>query len=461
MAVLKVVVSAVAVALAAAESAVDLGTATNFAVLTKAGITSVAPCIITGDIGVSPIAATAMTGFALVADSSNVFSTSVQVTGKIYAADYFPPSPATMSTAISDMETAYTDAASRATSSAANLNVLAGLIGGHTFTEGVYTFGSAVSFDADIYLNGTATSVFIFQTTNGVLVGPATSVILVDDGTGGGIPQASNIFWQMASDLEVGTTSHMEGTFLVKTAVKFKTGSSLNGRILSQTAAALDQTTVTQPRADCADSSDWYVRGNTTETCAWVAEDPEARCSKTNDLEVYAFEKCSVTCGACDVLCKDDASWHKKNDVNKTCAWVKRFADRFDAVGEDDTLASESCLSATNNCEPGLYAETCEDSSSWHKKGNAEKTCDWVAQGQASRRCKTKGEDNVWAFEQCQVTCGNCDAPCTDSPTWYRKNQPEKTCDWVSRSSMRFGKVGDDGMYAWESCRLATKSCNF
>jgi hypothetical protein len=59
---------------------VDLGTASDFAVLTKAGVSTVPQSVITGDVGCSPIAVTALTGFSLTADSSNEFSTSTQVT---------------------------------------------------------------------------------------------------------------------------------------------------------------------------------------------------------------------------------------------------------------------------------------------------------------------------------------------------------------------------------------------
>ena len=87
--------------------AVDLGTAGDFAILSKAGISTVPSSDIVGDIGVSPIAATAITGFSLTADATNVFATSLQVTGKVYAANYAVPAPANMTTAVSDMETAF------------------------------------------------------------------------------------------------------------------------------------------------------------------------------------------------------------------------------------------------------------------------------------------------------------------------------------------------------------------
>jgi hypothetical protein len=44
--------------------------------------------MITGDIGVSPIAYTAMTGFSLVLDPSGKFATSTQVTGDAYGKEH-------------------------------------------------------------------------------------------------------------------------------------------------------------------------------------------------------------------------------------------------------------------------------------------------------------------------------------------------------------------------------------
>ena len=90
---------------------VDLGTAADFAAIGKSGI-SCAACTVVGDLGVSPIDHTAFTGFAgFVEDGSNEFWTSTDVTGRLYAADNVPPTPAKMTTAVSDMETAFTDAA--------------------------------------------------------------------------------------------------------------------------------------------------------------------------------------------------------------------------------------------------------------------------------------------------------------------------------------------------------------
>mmetsp|Transcript_24601 Transcript_24601/g.61128 ORF Transcript_24601/g.61128 Transcript_24601/m.61128 type:complete len:249 (+) Transcript_24601:121-867(+) len=223
--------------------AVDLGSAAKFAVLSKAGISTVPPSAITGDIGVSPISAAAITGFSLVKHSDETYSEAWQVTGKVYASDYTSPTPSEMTTAISDMETAYTNAAGRTTSTETDeqkyADVKAGLIGGTTFTPGVYTWGTDILFDTDFTISGGLTDVFIFQTTGNVKAGSGAKIILL----GGAL--AKNIVWQVAGFVDAGTTSHLEGIFLVKTFASFKTGSTLNGQVFAQTAVTLDSTTIT------------------------------------------------------------------------------------------------------------------------------------------------------------------------------------------------------------------------
>jgi hypothetical protein len=218
-----------------AATAVNLGTAGTFAILARTGITTTGTTAITGNIGVSPIAGTAMTGFTLIADSSGTFSTSTQVTGNCYAADYISPTPSEMTTAISDMETAYTTAAGQP---AYVLELGAGLIGGLTLGPGVYSWTSDITITTDIVLSGSSTDLFILQTTQDVIVSSGVRMTLA----GGAL--ASNIVWQVAGFVDVGTTAHMEGVFLVKTHAVFKTGSSLNGRVLAQTAVTLDSTTI-------------------------------------------------------------------------------------------------------------------------------------------------------------------------------------------------------------------------
>lgn len=217
---------------------VNLGTAGGFAILSKSGISTVPASSVTGNIGVSPVTATAITGFSLTADATNMFSRSTQVIGKVYASNYFPPTPANLTTAISDMQLAFTDAAGRAP----NVTELsAGNIGGKTLTGGVYKWGSGVIIPSDLTLTGSATDVWIFEIAQGLTVSSAVKVVLANGAL------AKNIFWQVSGAVDLGTTSHLEGNVLSQTAITLRTGASIKGRLLAQTAVALDSNTVVQP----------------------------------------------------------------------------------------------------------------------------------------------------------------------------------------------------------------------
>ena len=225
------------VARAAGPTPVPLGTAGNFRILAKTGISTTGTTSIVGDIGVSPIDSTAITGFGLTMDSSNTFSTSALVTGNVYAADYASPTPTMMTTAISDMETAYTDAAGRTNPDHTELG--AGDITSMTLAPGLYKWSTGVLIGtAGVTLSGGASDVWIFQIAQGLTVGNGAIVTL----SGGA--QATNIFWQVAGQVTLGTTSQFKGTILCKTLIEMNTGANLEGKALAQTAVTLDSNNV-------------------------------------------------------------------------------------------------------------------------------------------------------------------------------------------------------------------------
>ena len=219
-------------------STIDLGMAGNFAILSESGVSSTSGTSVVGDIGVSPIAATAITGFGLIIDPTGTFSRSSLVTGKLYAASYAVPTPTYLNTAIGDMGTAYTDAAGRA----AFVNELgAGSIGGMIIAPNVYKWSTGVSIPTDVTLLGGANDIWIFQIAGTLDISPGTMVTL------NGGAQAKNIFWQVAGQTTLETTSHFEGIILGETAIVMETGATLNGRALAQTAVTLDSNVVVAP----------------------------------------------------------------------------------------------------------------------------------------------------------------------------------------------------------------------
>ena len=220
-------------------SPVNLGTAGNFVILSKSGIDTVPTSAITGNIGVSPIDRTALTGFSEAMDSTNTFSSAGQVTGNLYAADYTSPTSSNLTTAISNMETAFTDAAGRPTPDFSELG--SGDISGMTLAPGLYKWGTGVLISTDVYLNGGPNDVWIFQISGGITQASGTRIYL----TGGALPK--NVFWQTFGAVALGTTAHMEGIILCQTEITLATGATINGRLLSQTAVTLDQSTVIQP----------------------------------------------------------------------------------------------------------------------------------------------------------------------------------------------------------------------
>jgi hypothetical protein len=220
------------------KTAPNLGLAGSFAILSKSGITNVHRSAIVGNVGTSPI-----TGAALLLTCSEV----APATGKIYTVDAAGPLGCTttnasgLSTAVGDMQAAYTDLAGRCNPDF--LNEGAGSIGGMTLAPGVHKWTSALLIPDDITLNGNATDVWIFQVAGTLTMSNGKHMIL----SGGAVKE--NIFWQVAGAVTLGTTSVFQGTLLGKTSIAVQTNATVNGRLLAQTAVTLQMNTVTGPSA--------------------------------------------------------------------------------------------------------------------------------------------------------------------------------------------------------------------
>jgi hypothetical protein len=218
---------------AAGPHEVNLGDAGSFAILSQTGVTDVYRSNITGDVGTSPI-----TGAAILLACD-------EVNGSIYTVDVFGPNcdktitdATTLTLAVGAMGTAYNDAAAR-TADVTELN--AGEIGGLTLPPGTYKWSSDVSISSDVTLDGSDTDNWIFQIAGNLTEANAVKVTLASGA------KAKNIVWQVAGSVTLGTNSHFEGVVLSKTLIAVNTGTSVNGRLLAQTAVTLQKNAITAP----------------------------------------------------------------------------------------------------------------------------------------------------------------------------------------------------------------------
>jgi hypothetical protein len=241
-------------------SCVNLGTAANYVILDEAAVsftptaTGTTTPTITGNIGLSPAAASFLTGFAAGSppvDATGCFSTSTHVTGKLYAADYNTggcTTPTLLTTAVSDKNAAYSAAAGKAAvigcfSSLSGGNTI-GAMGGLTIPPGVYNCPNySIATGTNVTLSGAG--VYVFQTAGTLSQAAATSVLMANNA----LPQ--NVFWQVAGSVSILSTAHMEGVILSAKDIALGTSASVKGRLYggvgAGTQVAMDSNTVTQP----------------------------------------------------------------------------------------------------------------------------------------------------------------------------------------------------------------------
>jgi len=203
------------------QSAVYLGSAGTFAVLSGTTVTNTGATAINGDLGVWP--GTAVTGFG-----------PGVITGAEDAGDVVAHH------AQASLGIAYNGAAARTSTS---IIALAGDISGQTLVPGLYKSTSTLSLTGTVTLNGTG--VYIFQIASGLTVGTGGTVVLSGGAT------ADNVFWQVGSSATLGTTAKFKGTILALTSISLATGARLDGRALAlHGAVTLDTNDVNIPLGD-------------------------------------------------------------------------------------------------------------------------------------------------------------------------------------------------------------------
>jgi hypothetical protein len=237
----------------------NLGEACGFAILGSSGITNSPTSAITGNIGVSPIDSTAMTGFGLALDSSGQFSLAADVTGKCYAADYGAPISVTLTTAVLNTLTTYTTANNIVPDYAQNLafNGLApGTIGTNGGTPvimypGKYRYTVVLTIVDDITLDAQddPNAVFVIQTSGGIDLAVGKEIKLANGA------REDNIYWTSAGVVSPQANSIFRGNIL-SVSVTFGQSATLYGRALATTAVTLLGNNIIKPDTCGEDAAD-------------------------------------------------------------------------------------------------------------------------------------------------------------------------------------------------------------
>jgi len=216
-AVLALFAAPTAASAAIPDGGIDLGTATAYGVLAGSTVTNTGPTTITGDVGLSP--GHAVTGFP-----------PGIVNGVFHIAD------AEAIQAKLDLITAYNQAAGLAPTSSG-----LGNLGGLSLVPGVYS-GNSLSLTGTLTLEGTAASVWVFQSANTLTTASSSNIVINGGATG------CNVFWQVGSSATFGTATAFAGTVMAQQSITANTGATFAGRLLAQNAAVtLDSNVITRP----------------------------------------------------------------------------------------------------------------------------------------------------------------------------------------------------------------------
>ena len=234
-----------------ATATVELGTTSSFSVLAGSTITNIGPTTMSGDLGLSP--GTSVTG-------------APQVLGQTHVDD------AVAIGAKSSLTTAFNDAASRPSTGSAGADRA-----GQSFLPGVRTASSSLLLSSGaVTLNaqGDPNAVFIFQIGTTLTTGSATKVLLINGA------QACNVFWEVGSSATLGTGTQFVGTIMAGESITAGTASTIEGRLLAQTAAVtLESNTITT--SACASQTGGEHEGGTPEETKGTPTPEEAKGSPT------------------------------------------------------------------------------------------------------------------------------------------------------------------------------------
>jgi len=215
-----------------------VGAAKQFAILAYDSVTSANTSTLVGTIGVSAAAVSVVTGF----DDPQFVK---------YGNDALAPNDQLTGIAQRDVTTLVGDIDPRMCDQDLT-DVVGGLTGDITLHPGVTCMNS---FSADVLVNGHVyldaggdeNAFFIIRGKKTLTVADGAQVVLMNGA------KTCGVFWRISEAVTIGKTVGFEGTVIAGTAITMKTGSTLNGRALAQTAGVqLDANTVKAPTdAEC------------------------------------------------------------------------------------------------------------------------------------------------------------------------------------------------------------------
>lgn len=205
-----------------AQSIVNLGTASTFAVLGASTVTSTGFTVLNGDLGTSP--GTAITGFG---------------PGVVHGTTY--SAGAVTFQAQADALVAYNSIVSqRATTTTSAAAIFATT----TLASGVYNAPSSLGITGTLTLDGggNPNAMFLFQTGSTLTFAVASEVLLANGA------RAENVYWQVGSSATLNASSSIVGTLLANQSITAGAGVAVNGRLLALNAAVtLDNNSVSVP----------------------------------------------------------------------------------------------------------------------------------------------------------------------------------------------------------------------
>ena len=166
-------------------------------------------------------------------------------------------------------------------------------------------------------------------------------------------------------------------------------------------------------------------------------------CDVEGDADQDGYGSCPESCDDDD--CADSLTWHKVGVPWKDCAWVSAYSARCAVKGEDDghkgkSLASYACSASCGACHG--------DSASWYKKNAPAKTCQWVS-AWPDGRCAVKGFDGTLAADECPYACGEDDDG----------GEGSVQCDGADSFCDCEDDCDDDEGSAWCQCEEAQACC--